>query len=656
VAKIEVVLQDEDGPLFGRQAIEGAPEHLAIDHDVLGIVFARPITDELDGVRLAAPVPCLAIADVDQDAIRPAVEAVRVRELRQVPPDQDDRLLGRILGQMEVAKDPVGDREETRIDRVGDLGERRLISPLRLLDQPSLHDLPSRAEQLNVPLLTSVLRRPGWFGILPRMPSVGASATDNASTFVLVSDPSRGNSGSASCRPLAWRWRGTMGMHVRPAHSWTRRRSPSRFAVITGLGLILSLLGPVAPVAAAEASITSAGPLTSVTISDELNCAVEHTGDSAGEFFGDTACATEIAIGGSIYGPSSIPAGNSPGGYTPVSQSAVTGTGTNVDPYRIVTVVDVATTGLRITETDSYVVGQEAYRTDVQVANTGSQSASAILYRGGDCFLQNSDEGFGSIGNPAGAVACVAPADPNDPGAGPGTRIEQWIPLTSGSHYYEAFYGDVWSAMDAMTNFPDTCDCATYQDNGAGLSWSLSIPAGGSQTVSHLTNFSPTGNLALTTTKTADQSSATAGGQDGYTITVSNPNESIVQLGSITDTLPAGFTYTAGSSTGATTADPTVAGQVLTWAGPFPVAAGGTLTLHFGVTVSTASGTYTNDVSVDAGAAGIADSGPTAPITVGGVAPPSTPISTPTLGEGMLALLALLLVATGVFAGRRVRG
>jgi uncharacterized repeat protein (TIGR01451 family) len=414
-----------------------------------------------------------------------------------------------------------------------------------------------------------------------------------------------------------------MGTHVGPVQSWPRRRSAARLAIVTGCALGMSLLGPVAPVAAASTTITSAGPLTSITISDELNCAVEHTGDVVGEFFADTACATEIAVGGAIYGPSAIPAGNSPGGYTPVSQSAVTGSGTNVDPYKIVTVVDVGTTGLRITETDSYVVGQEAYRTDVQVSNTGTQAASAILYRGGDCYLQNSDLGFGSTGSPAGAVACVAAADPNDPPAGPGTRIEQWIPLTSGSHYIEAFYSTVWSAMSAQTDFPDTCECATYEDNGAGLSWALAIPAGESRSVSHLTNFSPTGNLALTTTKTADQASAAAGTQDGYTITVSNPNATVVQLASISDTLPAGFAYVSGSTTGVTTSDPTVSVQTLTWTGPFtvPAASGstpGSVTLHFNVTVSSTPGTYYNNAAADGGSFAVIGTGDAAPVTVTG--------------------------------------
>ena len=93
--------------------------------------------------------------------------------------------------------------------------------------------------------------------------------------------------------------------------------------------------------------------------------------------------------------------------------------------------------------------------------------------------------------------------------------------------------------MDAQTDFPDTCECATFQDNGAGLSWALSIPAGQSRTVSHLTNFSPLGVTPLVTTKTADSPTVAAGGQDGYTITVSNPNATSAALASVTDVLPA---------------------------------------------------------------------------------------------------------------------
>ena len=105
-----------------------------------------------------------------------------------------------------------------------------------------------------------------------------------------------------------------------------------------------------------------------------------------------------------------------------------TGTGAVGDPYRVVTVVDLGTSGLRLTETDSYIVGQESYRTDVQVSNTGGASRDVILYRAGDCFLQNSDFGFGAVNAGTGAVTCLEATNSTTPG----TRIEQFFPITPG--------------------------------------------------------------------------------------------------------------------------------------------------------------------------------------------------------------------------------
>src|SRR5215207_647212 len=269
--------------------------------------------------------------------------------------------------------------------------------------------------------------------------------------------------------------------------------------------IAIPLLGP--PSAAADATITSAGPLTSVGITSDLNCSVNHTGDTFGECFGDTACGTLVATGGTLYGPADIPAGGSAAPrtpYTAVSQSAVTGAGTAGDPYKIVTVVDLGTSGLRLTQTDVYVVGQESYRTDVQLQNNGSSTATAIIYRAGDCFLADNDSGFGAHDLTSGSVSCVGSVDDGMGGTMPGSRIEQFLPLSSGSHSYEAGFSTVWAKIGSQTAFDDTCLCDQDIDNGAGLSWDVSIPAGQSVTRSSLITFSPTGELPLTTIKTAD--------------------------------------------------------------------------------------------------------------------------------------------------------
>lgn len=278
------------------------------------------------------------------------------------------------------------------------------------------------------------------------------------------------------------------------------RRRLTRLTLIATLAMLVALVAAPS-VSAAEQTITSAGPLTEIIIGDRLNCQVSHVSDTSNEFFGGEplgACGTFVVAGGVLYNPASVPAGSSATvgtDYTPVSQTPVTGSGTAADPYRIVTVVTLGTSGLTLTETDSYVIGREFYQTDVMLtlAAGGAASLAATVYRAGDCYLQNSDAGFGSVDAASGAVRCVAAADPLNPAAGPGTRIEEWVPLTAGSTYYQANYSEVWSLIGAMSPFPNTCECAEYQDNGAGLSWQFTVLGGSSATVSHVTNFSPTG-------------------------------------------------------------------------------------------------------------------------------------------------------------------
>ena len=94
-----------------------------------------------------------------------------------------------------------------------------------------------------------------------------------------------------------------------------------------------------------------------------------------------------------------------------------------------------------------------------------------------------------------------------------------------------------------------------------------------------------------------------------------------MSLATISDTLPAGFSYVAGSTSGATTANPTVSGQTLTWTGPFSVPAGdgstaGSTTLHFDVTVSATPGDYVNNAGAVAAGFTVVPSGDSAPVTV----------------------------------------
>lgn len=343
--------------------------------------------------------------------------------------------------------------------------------------------------------------------------------------------------------------------------------------------------------------------MTEITITPDLNCDVRYLGDSSPEWYGATACATLVSVGGVLYGPASIPAGSGATGvlgytaFTPVSQS-LTGDGSAATPYTITTVVALGSTGIQLTEVDSYVAGQESYRTDVTLVAPGG-AVNAKVYRGGDCYLQDSDFGLGEL-HAGGSPVCRAL-----PGSAAPDRIEGFYPLTAGSHHIVDNYDAVWTAIGTQQDLPDTVLAGTAPDgydNGIALSWAVSVPAAGGVTLSHLTVFSPLGAAPVVFTKTADEATVSQGAQDGYTVTMSNSGALPITLNTITDTLPASFTYTAGSTTGATTADPTVVGQTLTWSGPFVVPAStgstpGSLSLHFGVLVSAGPGTYTNTVT-----------------------------------------------------------
>ena len=374
--------------------------------------------------------------------------------------------------------------------------------------------------------------------------------------------------------------------------------------------------------AAADASITSTGPLTQLGVGSTLNCSANHAGDTSGEFYGGTSCGTFTIVDGVLYGPFLGTA------YTPVSQTGPTGTGTSADPYKIVTVVDAGATGVRLTQTDTYTTGLESFRTDVALVNTSGSSRSVRVYRAADCYLQNSDVGYGAYDASTGAIACTT-------GLTAGSRIEQWFPITPGSHAYESFYSTVYSRITSLLPFPDTCDCTTQQDNGAGLSWDATIGAGSNKTFSSFITFSPLGLQPLSLSIAPDAATVAPNGTAGYTITVHNPNAGSVNLSSLADAIPATFSYVAGSTTGLTTANPTIgSGNTLTWAGPLAVASGDH-TLHFSATVGSTTGTFTSSATAtNSDGYTIAPSGPDGAVTVSGTPPTNHHLTVTRAGTG----------------------
>jgi Domain of unknown function DUF11 len=94
--------------------------------------------------------------------------------------------------------------------------------------------------------------------------------------------------------------------------------------------------------------------------------------------------------------------------------------------------------------------------------------------------------------------------------------------------------------------------------------------------------------------KNPDEATLIAASRNGYTITVSNPSDRSLSLSRVVETLPAGFSYVSGSTTGITTGDPAIDGRRLTWQVKTEVPAFSAVQLHFEVRVPVTAGTRTN--------------------------------------------------------------
>jgi len=108
---------------------------------------------------------------------------------------------------------------------------------------------------------------------------------------------------------------------------------------------------------------------------------------------------------------------------------------------------------------------------------------------------------------------------------------------------------------------------------------------------------------AFSVTKAADPTVVYAeepGGLITYTVVFNNEGTLPGELAEVRDTLPAGFTYQRMLPGSDVLVDPVGTTGEIAWAGPFPVAGEGTLTLVYEVRASTEIGTYVNSATATA--------------------------------------------------------
>ena len=107
------MVQGEHDALVGRQPPEPAFELVPVGDREELVGRGRSVDRQHPEVGHATPFPArLADADVDQELLEPRVEPVRIAERPQVTPGDHQRILEGILGPVDVAEDPLCDREQ----------------------------------------------------------------------------------------------------------------------------------------------------------------------------------------------------------------------------------------------------------------------------------------------------------------------------------------------------------------------------------------------------------------------------------------------------------------------------------------------------------------------------------------------------------------
>ncbi len=160
--------------------------------------------------------------------------------------------------------------------------------------------------------------------------------------------------------------------------------------------------------------------------------------------------------------------------YVPVSQSAVTGSGTEASPYTQVTVFKVVDSegheDALITETTTYVNGAPQFTSTFNVKNTTAKEK--LYFRAmyaGDLFVNGSDLGTGVY--LAGPPKFIGGQNTNSGILGGFQEAPAALPWSS---FQELSYPDVWEQVESTDEearaFNETIEPAEV-DNAAGVEW-----------------------------------------------------------------------------------------------------------------------------------------------------------------------------------------
>jgi hypothetical protein len=105
----EMVVEDDDGAMLGRELAEGGLELVARDDRGRHVGRFRSHAQHTNLGDVASLAARLDVARVHDEPVEPGIESLDVTKRGQVAPGAQQRLLDSVLRPMRVAQDPVGE-------------------------------------------------------------------------------------------------------------------------------------------------------------------------------------------------------------------------------------------------------------------------------------------------------------------------------------------------------------------------------------------------------------------------------------------------------------------------------------------------------------------------------------------------------------------
>ena len=138
--KSRMVVQDEDRAMLRRQPLEGAIEGVPVVDRDHRVGSARSVDRQDPDAAAPAPVPTrLLVTGIDEEAVEPGTEALRVAQPGEFAPGEEECLLDGVLRSIRVAQDPKRDRVAQVAVEVDELREGDVVTVACPLDQPRPH-------------------------------------------------------------------------------------------------------------------------------------------------------------------------------------------------------------------------------------------------------------------------------------------------------------------------------------------------------------------------------------------------------------------------------------------------------------------------------------------------------------------------------------